>query len=227
MNINRTGSCYQLFNESLRSGNLTNLERALDLGVNPLSKSYLIGEEGGSALHVAAEHGHVSIVTKLLERFPSLINSVDHSRNTPLCVSDARCITILLNHGANINAVNLINETPLMYLAKKLNDEGIKLLFKYVGDRTLLIEGSLQDKDIPKEIVRIITGYNGDKTAKDLLSVKSFSGETPLFSAMKGIPDEFDIPRGKMKLKNILKIFLTVSPLLKNELFLNQHLLRN
>lgn len=72
---------------------------------------------GNTSLHIAVERREYEQV-KFYAEYPQLINSVNHCGDTPLhycAFSDfPEAAEILLSHGAQIDAVNTLDQTPLM-----------------------------------------------------------------------------------------------------------------
>ncbi len=92
-------------------------------------------------IHEAAKNGDIEILEKLLNENPSLINSLDKDKNTPLHHSidegKLEAAVLLINHGADVNAVNYKTETPLHLASYDGNAAAVKLLLENNADVTL------------------------------------------------------------------------------------------
>ncbi|GBM77471.1 Ankyrin-3 [Araneus ventricosus] len=91
---------------------------------------------GVSALHLASEVGHESLVTTLLEKID--VNFKSSSHFVPLHYAarggHADVAQFLINKGAEINARNLHGNTPLHIAAEKGHDAVVAILLQYGAD---------------------------------------------------------------------------------------------
>ena len=103
-----------------------------------------------TALHLAADNGHVEIILDLLKNSRTDINAVSGSGATPLMLSvisqHIKAVQVLLEHGADVNAkdtVDVRGMTALMYAASKGSIDIVKLLLKHGADASILTRNGL------------------------------------------------------------------------------------
>ncbi len=153
----------------------------------------------GQDIHEAAKTGDLDRLKTVLGENPTLVNSIDEDRMTPLHHAidsgNLECASLLIDSGADINAVNYKSDTPLHVAAYKGNAEATKLLLKHDADFTLremrdriplflacnwgndletvklLIDAGsdVNDKNSRGELVLVSTLYYGKKEIIDLL----------------------------------------------------------
>ncbi len=76
----------------------------------------LRNRNGSSALHIAAEFGNAEILSLLLEKSSEGPNQRDKWGRTPLHnAKNAATVDVLLHHSANINALDIDDNTPLHF----------------------------------------------------------------------------------------------------------------
>ncbi|KAK7084045.1 Osteoclast-stimulating factor 1 [Halocaridina rubra] len=104
--------------DAARRGNLELMEECLAVGVSVNS----LDKTGSSALHAAAQGGHIICVTRLLKEPKIEINLQNKLGDTPLHCASYRghleVVELLLKHGVDIKAVNRDGHTP-QKLAKR------------------------------------------------------------------------------------------------------------
>jgi ankyrin repeat protein len=150
-------------------------------------------------IHDAAKKGDLERLKKIIASDPSFVNSTDRDKMTPLhhAIDEGKleAASLLIVHGAEIEAVNYKRETPLHIAAYEGNHEAVKLLLEHGADLTkremrdriplflacnwgrdfetvrLLIEAGsdVNDKNSRGEIVLVSTLYYGKKEIIDLL----------------------------------------------------------
>jgi ankyrin repeat protein len=150
-------------------------------------------------IHEAAKTGDLQQLKQFLGKNPSLVNSTDRDRMTPLHHAidsgQLEAADLLITSGADIDAVNYKKETPLHIAAYEGNAEAVVLLLKHEADpsmremrdriplflacnwgndletvRRLIDAGSdVNDKNSRGEIVLVSTLYYGKKEIIDLL----------------------------------------------------------
>jgi len=88
----------------------------------------LIGED----IHIAVQKGDMALVKAVLEEYPGQIEILNTSQSTPLIVAASlgytQVVSILLDKGANIQAVNKWGRTALHYAVEGAHLETAKLL---------------------------------------------------------------------------------------------------
>jgi ankyrin repeat protein len=95
-----------------------------------------VDDDGENALMTATRYGHVGAATLLLDRAPDLVESRNKSRMTPLNrAADYRydrdhfdIVQLLVNRGAQIDAVNNNGNTPVHVAAIKNNFQVVRFL---------------------------------------------------------------------------------------------------
>ncbi|KAF1374094.1 hypothetical protein PFLUV_G00245680 [Perca fluviatilis] len=104
-----------------------------------------VDSTGMTPLHMAAGILHKDIMANLIKEGADTNMGVKHSGNTPLHVAavamamkttqtlgdDISCISELLEHGAEVNAVNKAGLTPLQEACSMGNKELVELLLRY------------------------------------------------------------------------------------------------
>jgi ankyrin repeat protein len=120
-----------------------NAADALDWVIEPNRNNAL------TAIHHAAQNGHVEIVTTLLDTRPELLEVGTSSDNTPLLVAAAadkfNVLDVLLKRGANIDAANEEEWTALHMAAFNGSLQSARLLLDHpLGGRRLL---AVKDQD--------------------------------------------------------------------------------
>lgn len=150
-------------------------------------------------IHEAAKTGDLDHLKKILSENPSLVNSPDKDKMTPLHhaidAGNLKAASLLISHGADVNAVNFKTETPLHIAAYEGNAGAVRLLLEHNADPTmremrdriplflacnwgndletvrLLIDAGsdVNDKNNRGEIVLVSTLYYGKKEIIDLL----------------------------------------------------------
>lgn len=102
---------YGLLREAARQGRTDIVTCLLDKGadVRGLPPKILTEDDGQSALHLAAQHGHLETVQAILAKDPSLVNDQSSTlQRTPLwyaaCSKKLPVVQELIARGANVNA---------------------------------------------------------------------------------------------------------------------------
>lgn len=167
------------FFESARTGNVEILKRELDNGAQiDLSepKSTL------TALHFAAQEGHLDAVRLLLERGAN-INSKNFRSSTPLMLASRaghlEIVRLLVEKGADLEIVDGRDETALFLAAESGHVEVVKLLVAHgaklnvrnISKQTPLFQAVFGDHD---EVATVLIEAGADVKLKD------YSGESAL-----------------------------------------------
>ncbi len=123
-------------------------------------------------IHKAASAGDIRGLKKILGENPSLVNSPDKDRMTPLHLAiDAgklEAASFLIHQGADVSAVNYKNETPLHLAAEKGNADAVRFLLEHhadpsvreMRDRTPLFLAANWGNDL--ETVRLLIDAGSD-----------------------------------------------------------------
>eukprot|EP00072_Mus_musculus_P070076 XP_017171839.1 PREDICTED: ankyrin repeat domain-containing protein 30B isoform X3 [Mus musculus] len=102
-------------------GAVATVERFLTFRVNGVNDP---DKKNRTALHYACAHGHLGVVTLLIERNCN-INACDDDNCTPLIKASQHqhgdCVAALLQHGADPNAVDALGNTALHYAVHSEN----------------------------------------------------------------------------------------------------------
>jgi ankyrin repeat protein len=150
-------------------------------------------------IHEMAKAGDLDRLKKMIGENPSLVSSRDQDKNTPLHhaieAGNLKAASLLIGHGADVNAVNYKTEAPLHIAAYEGNAGAAKLLLEHHADpamremrdriplflacnwgndletvRVLIEAGSdVNDRNSRGEIVLVSTLYYGKKEIIDLL----------------------------------------------------------
>jgi ankyrin repeat protein len=89
-----------------------------------------------TALHAAAEGGHIDAITALIGKGGAAVDQRSSSGDTPLHCACAHpeAMRLLIDMGANLEATNNNGETPLMRAASIGNGDAVKLLLQNGSD---------------------------------------------------------------------------------------------
>ncbi|OQA91454.1 MAG: Ankyrin repeats (3 copies) [Elusimicrobia bacterium ADurb.Bin231] len=154
--------------DAVLNGSLIKLRFFLEEGMDVNAKS----REGVSLLHSAAETGHMAIASFLIEKKIN-INARDNSNQTPLLkAKNFDMIKLLVENGANINAVDAKGMSCLHYASQRGKTDIVKYLvghgalvnIKDVLGRIPLHEAARNDFT---EIVEFLVSCGADINAKD------------------------------------------------------------
>lgn len=110
------GDGYTPAHRAARYGVIECLKAIIGAGIDLDAK----GPKGRTVLHLAVKHGHMALVEYLLERAGAgrIINAADNAGSTALHLVSNNCkkgiVTLLLRHGANMQARNLSGQTPVL-----------------------------------------------------------------------------------------------------------------
>lgn len=103
--------------DAAKDGNLPEVRRLLEQGADPFKQDEILGWR---PLDMAIMAGHLEVVQELVRRHPDLVHTRDKRNATPLHAAScghtemhAEMAKELLQHGADVTAVNEDNQTPL------------------------------------------------------------------------------------------------------------------
>ncbi|OQR94596.1 ankyrin 2,3/unc44 [Thraustotheca clavata] len=138
-----------------------------------------------TALHTAAENGHLAIVSIMLEN-KAKVDVLNEINETPLHLAsragNAEIVALLIGNGANINAKSNDDNTPLHEAAKHGHNSILRILLKAKADTSL----TNQNGETAEEIVRSKECINIDIESAFLEA----SNENELIAAVKEGDDE-------------------------------------
>lgn len=124
----------QMLHAAARDRKLGECKRLLDAGVpvNSFGGKDCFGSDE-TALSVAATHGHLDVVTLLLENEAS-VDKADECGHTPLFwaayVGNTAVMTLLLEKGASVDKASDNGNTPLLYAAMNGRTAVVTLLLE-------------------------------------------------------------------------------------------------
>ncbi|XP_070847576.1 ankyrin repeat domain-containing protein 61-like [Chaetodon trifascialis] len=141
---------------------------------------------GMTPLHMATAILHKDIIASLIKEGADVNMAVKHSGNTPLHLAvvamavkttktledDSSCVSGLLEHGAEANAINKIGMTPLQEACSMGNKELVDLLLRYGANINKLSKG--------KENCLFLFLNHRPNVKNSSLLVKIFSLTSPL-----------------------------------------------
>ncbi len=173
VNARGTSNATPLF-WALKKRNLKGVIRLLELGADP----NIMYDDGGSVIHWAASYGKYLLLEAVLQHGgdPNLISSGGF-KETPLFEvidlifrpDDIRCLNLLVDYGADVNAVSL-GATPVISAANLGRFDLVKELLKRGADYRLqnnhgetLLDVIASDKD------RYIPGSKQEKALRNLI----------------------------------------------------------
>jgi ankyrin repeat protein/DNA-binding Xre family transcriptional regulator len=98
-----------------------------------------IPKSGESLLHLAIRSGYISVIDRLLQVFPDLIDTMDNTGFTPLHLAvhmlRPDIVELLLSYGADINSTGGLGIKPLaLAISHPNNNEIVDLLLNYGAD---------------------------------------------------------------------------------------------
>lgn len=124
---------YATLTEAVEHGDVADARRHLQRGADVDEA----GEEGWSALMVAAYTGDMKLI-RLLMRYGADINARNEAGATPLMVAvysgHSRAVCCLLNKGADVNARTLSGQTSLMLAVRKGDPRVVQYLLEKGAD---------------------------------------------------------------------------------------------
>ncbi|XP_041936797.1 ankyrin repeat domain-containing protein 16 isoform X1 [Alosa sapidissima] len=115
------------------------LEANIDIRHSVISGHF--GRSGDTLLHYAARHGHLDILTYLVEIIDMDIELHNNDYKRPIheasSMSHARCVSYLLERGAKVDSLKKADWTPLMMACTRRSLEVIELLLKWGANLSL------------------------------------------------------------------------------------------
>ncbi|KAF4317783.1 hypothetical protein BBO99_00007806 [Phytophthora kernoviae] len=115
------------------------------------AKCTSVGPSGETALHIAAQENQLACVKLLLEVGKVSVDDVTHDRCTALHLASQRGNTAvaacLLDHGANVDAMTVGNESPLLKASRMSQFQTVKLLMsRNASTQPVLTSASSEQK---------------------------------------------------------------------------------
>ncbi|XP_071115151.1 uncharacterized protein [Haliotis cracherodii] len=139
----------------------------------------------------ACQNNAESSVTFIFTHFPNVnVNIVAPEGDTPLIASSVtgniNILDLLMKHGANPNATNRWNSTPLHYLCARGHLKGVQMMIPKIEDinkighneNTALHEAARHQSDRSQACVQLLIESNAE------INVKNNRGATPLHEAV-------------------------------------------
>jgi ankyrin repeat protein len=118
---------------AIENGSVEEVQSFLQNGIDPNMRDRK--NEGRPLIAIAAIHGHLQIVSMLIEYGAQIDRRDDHGR-TPLSWAVEHCqfdaVKLLINHNANVNAEDVEWMTPLAWLFSGPNDAITNRLHDYL-----------------------------------------------------------------------------------------------
>src|SRR6266478_4768295 len=140
-----------------------------------------------AALITAVRTGDTKASGKLIAASPELVNAHDRAGATPLHhaagFGNIAAMKLLLEHGADVNAVNKRKSTPLFWCmhdeakVRMLLDHGAKVSTSNIDGRTAVYQAVSMANAVP--VLRLLLDKGADPNAKTL------TGMTPLIAASR------------------------------------------
>lgn len=169
------------FHHAVMGGNIRNVLRLIELGADALKVSLY---EEVSAMHLAAENGHVDVITLLLEHGAD-VNQVDREGVTPVLLAAKRghleALRLLFKNGGDLNALDAFG-LPLHYAALGNHTNVVKFLLEKgsnIFSRTSENDETILHLASSLELVSFLVEHGADIRARDVFY------HTPLHSAAK------------------------------------------
>ena len=149
---------------AVQAGSLLLIKLALD---NEANINIIYSNEGRTMLHLAAAHGYVNVVQYFLEDEGFNIEVRTQFGDTPLHAAVAarqvEVVRLLLQRGANPNAINVERLTPLHIAARGDSVEIVNLLIEHDANRHAQDQNGRRPQDHARnqaqpnqEIVRLL-----------------------------------------------------------------------
>eukprot|EP00644_Phytophthora_capsici_P001958 jgi/Phyca11/537104/estExt2_fgenesh1_pg.C_PHYCAscaffold_740005 len=115
------------------------------------AKCTAVGPSGETALHIAAQENQLACVKLLLEVGKVQVDDVTHDRCTALHLASQRGNTAvaacLLDHGADVDAMTVGNESPLLKASRMSQFQTVKLLLsRNASTQTMLTSSAFEQK---------------------------------------------------------------------------------
>ncbi len=161
--------------------------KAANLCLVILLLSVSAGCTGRKPIHKAARKGDLEKVKRIIDRDPNQINAQDLLKMTPLYLASMKghteVVEFLLEHGADIELGNDLNERPLAKAAKFGHYDTVKVLLEHgatANCRDKFGRAPLHDAAMwsGRDIIDILISYGADVSAKDN------DNDTPLHQAV-------------------------------------------
>jgi ankyrin repeat protein len=114
------------------------LDRGADINIRLETGSWH-SNQYGSPLQIAVKKGYRDLVLLLLEKQASQKGDL-----VPLCAASEQIALLLLNAGANINAVDRVVGTALHAAARRADISLMKLLLNHGADLTIIVKGDYE-----------------------------------------------------------------------------------
>jgi ankyrin repeat protein len=137
MNYKCAGACNHSYFPSLHAACRFGLPNIVKMLLDQGADIHQVSERYGTALHVASRNGYPEIIEILLSKGLD-VNVVDNAGWTPLFLASTKVMQLLVDKGANVNAVNRGKSTSLHYECSNGRAEGVKILLDNGADANFI-----------------------------------------------------------------------------------------
>ena len=185
--------------------------------------------DGGVAIHLAAANGKNDVITSLLKKDDTIINIKDDKGNTPLHWASMKdkvdTMKLLIDNGADIEAVDVDNWTALHYAAAFASLDAVNVLLEAGANK----EAKTKDDSVAayyartEEIMKVLALENSDNLSSK--NVNEAIDSTPALTDSQEEPQTEEINLTDKQLELLVAIsnndIIAVNNLLKENVSAN------
>ena len=183
------------------------MRKLIEYGASPNAKD----ENGNTILHVASEHGLVSVVEELLKYDFLKVNLRNRCGDTPLCLAAEKGKTLVVKVFLESKRKELKNEFKEALSVAVLNDcfDIVKLFLEHGVDANqrdtnnvgkTLLHYAAQEGQLA--IVEELLKYGAD------INAQTYEGETPIHKLLLGNNDADPEPYPEQELLKVMEVLL-------------------